>query len=79
MEDWEEVRRVKEGAEAELLGLPGVVGVDVGYKQVGGRETDVPAIRVYVRSKRDVPEGDAVPRQIGNVPTDVIERDFILH
>jgi len=78
-EDLSEIRRIKAEAEEDLLKLPGVTGVDVGYKSVGGQETDVMAIRVYVEEKKDVPEEDAVPEQIRGVPTDVIQRRFVLH
>jgi hypothetical protein len=75
----DEIRRIKAEVEAQLLKLPGVTGVDVGYKYVGGKKTDVLAIRVYVEHKRDVPARDAVPKQIRDIPTDVIERRFVLH
>jgi len=75
----DEITRVKTEVEAELLKLPGVTGVDVGYKYVDGKKTDVVAIRVYVKKKRDVPEKDAIPKKIRDIPTDVIEREFVLH
>jgi len=75
----EEVKRIKAAAEAELLKLPEVTGVDIGHKVVGGRKTDDLAIIVYVAKKGDVPADQAVPRQIQGVPTDVIERRFVLH
>ncbi len=73
------IQRIKAEAEASLLKLPGVTGVGVGYKEVGGHKTDVLAIRVYVERKHDVPAEQAVPKQIQGVPTDVIERRFLLH
>jgi hypothetical protein len=79
MKNLDEIRRIKAEVEEELLKLPGVTGVDVGYKYVGGKKTDVVAIRVYVEEKKDVPEEDAVPKQIQGVPTDVIQRRFVLH
>lgn len=75
----DEIMRVKTEVEAELLKLPGVTGVDVGYKYVGGKKTDVIAIRVYVRRKRNVSEKEAIPKQICGIPTDVIESEFVLH
>jgi hypothetical protein len=75
----DEIIHLKNEVEAELLKLPGVTGVDVGYKYVDGKKTDVLAIRVYVQKKRDMPEKDAIPQMIQDVPTDVIERHFILH
>jgi hypothetical protein len=74
-----ELRRTKEEVEADLLARPGVTGVDIGYKEVGGRPTDVVAIRVLVAEKRDVAPGEAIPPEIGGYPTDVIARRFQLH
>jgi hypothetical protein len=74
-----ELRQVKEEVEAELLARPGVTGVDIGYKEVGGHPTDVVAIRVLVEEKRDSPPDEAIPPEIGGHPTDVIERRFELH
>jgi hypothetical protein len=79
MKSLDEIIRVKTEVEAELLKLPGVTGVDVGYKYVGGKKTDVLAIRVYVKQKRNVSEKEAIPRNIQDIPTDVIERKFVLH
>lgn len=80
MTSLEEIGRVKQKVEKDLLKLPGVTGVDIGYKYVGGKKTEVLAIRVYVEKKmKDVPEKEAIPKQIDNIPTDVIERRFVLH
>lgn len=75
----DEIRHIKTEVEAELLKLPGVTGVDVGYKYVGGKKTNTLAIRVYVEEKKDVSEEDAVPKRIRDIPTDVIQRRFVLH
>jgi hypothetical protein len=69
----------KESIEDELLQRPGVTGVDVGYKYVGGQRTEEIAIRVLVRSKKNVPRAQQVPETIDGIPTDVIERTFELH
>jgi len=45
------VQEVKETHEAELLGLPNVVGVGVGYKQTEDETSDTLAVIVYVRRK----------------------------
>jgi hypothetical protein len=74
----ERARRVKEDVERELLSLPGVTGVGVGYKYVGGKKTDQVAIIVHVKRKpRDVPAAALVPKTIRGVPTDVVERRFL--
>jgi hypothetical protein len=74
-----EIRRIKEEVESQLLKLPGVNGVDIGPKIVGGRETGQMVIRVYVTKKHDVPEAEAIPKEIQGIPTDVIERRYELH
>lgn len=45
------VQEVKQSHEEELLELPNVVGVGVGYKETGGETTDTLAVIVYVRRK----------------------------
>jgi hypothetical protein len=79
MANLEEIGRIKDEAERELLKRPGVTGVDVGPKYVGGKETNTLAIRVYVEKKKEVQGTSAIPKQIQGVPTDVIERKFVLH
>jgi hypothetical protein len=74
-----ELRRAKSVAERELLNRPGVTGVDIGYKEVGGSPTNLMAIRVLVNHKRDVPPPERIPETIEGFPTDVIERRFELH
>jgi hypothetical protein len=78
MTSLEDVRCIKEAAEPRLLSLPGVQGVSVGYKQVGGKPTGTLAIIVYVEKKQDVPARDAIPAEIQGVPTDVVEARFTL-
>ena len=73
------VRQVKEEVEDEWLQWPGVTGVDVGYKIVGGKKTDQPAILVYVKKKGRYLLQHEIPKTVGEVPTDVIERTFVLH
>ena len=71
--------RVKQAAEAELLARPGVTGVDIGFKEVGGKPTGTLAIRVLVAEKKAVPKTQLIPSTIEGIPTDVIERKFELH
>jgi hypothetical protein len=75
----DEVRRIKQEVEGDLLKRNGVVGVDVGYKYVGGERTGEIAIRVLVRKKKDVSGRQRIPRTIQGVKTDVIEREIELH
>jgi hypothetical protein len=72
--------RAKESVEDEILKQPGITGVGVGYKYVGGKRTDQISVQVFVKSKKKtVPKGEMIPAAIGGVPTDVIERTFVPH
>jgi len=51
-----ELEQAKARAEERLLGLPGVSGVDIGFKEVGGEPTDQLAIRVLVQEKKPLEE-----------------------
>jgi hypothetical protein len=58
----------------EILARPGVSGIEVGYRLVGGRPTNELAICVHVTNKReDVPPEERIPEEIGGFKTDVIE------
>jgi hypothetical protein len=72
----EEALRVKERIEAEILGRPGVTGIDVGYYHSAGPESREPAIRIYVADRGAAPP---FPEEIDGVPVVVIERRFELH
>ncbi|WP_156138642.1 chymotrypsin family serine protease [Microbacterium mangrovi] len=75
----EELVAIKDRAEAEYLSRPGVTGIDVGYKYVGGEQTDEVAIRVHVKQKKaTVAKAQLVPAQIDGVVTDVLQRDYQL-
>src|SRR3989442_7892255 len=70
------VRSVKAANEAAIFARANVVGVAVGNKVIGGRETEEACIVVFVEAKR--PEAqlrhrDVVPKALGGVPTDVVE------
>jgi hypothetical protein len=77
MKTLEEIRPIKEAAEDDLLKLPNVVGVDIGRKIMGGKETEELAILVLVSSKEDVPRAQMAPEVIDGVKTDVIERHYV--
>jgi hypothetical protein len=70
------VRAAKAANEAAIFARANVVGVAVGNKVIGGRETDETCIVVFVEAKR--PEAqlrhrDIVPRAVGGVRTDIVE------
>jgi hypothetical protein len=68
------LRRAKESVEREFLDREGVLGVDIGLKEVKGEPTDTLSIRVLVANKRDVPKDQQIPSQVRGQPTDVIQR-----
>ncbi|WP_413543942.1 hypothetical protein [Citricoccus nitrophenolicus] len=70
------IKPVKEHAEDELLGRPGVVGVDLGEKVRGGRGTGEPSILIFVTRKKpeaELASDELIPAEIEGVPTDVQE------
>ncbi|HEX5493977.1 MAG TPA: hypothetical protein VFX70_05300 [Mycobacteriales bacterium] len=71
-----EVVPLKQVVENDLLRLPNVTGVDVGYKEIGGEQTNEMAILVFVREKGNFDEPDRIPARIQHVRTDVIEAVF---
>jgi hypothetical protein len=67
---------IKQAVEQKLIALPGVTGVDVGLKRVGGEDTSVHAILVFVAHKGVFEPQHRIPERIEGVPTDVIEAVF---
>ena len=72
----DEVRHIKKKVEMELLGYPGVTGVDIGYKTVDGNKTDILAIIICVANKHDVSLEETLPTEIEGVPVDVVQMSF---
>ncbi len=72
----DQATQIKSRHELEWLKLPGVTGVDVGYRIVNGRPTDEIVIRVYVETLGKAP---SLPTAVEGVPVVVIERRFMLH
>jgi len=72
----EEVKKVKEKHEQELMSKAGVVGCSIGYKQIDGKKTGKLSIVCYVKKKKKE-EGikikDVIPTEIEGIPTDVVE------
>jgi hypothetical protein len=77
MKALDDIIKQKEVSQASLLKLPGVTGIDVGYKYVGGQRTDEVSIRVMVtKKKKTVPVKQRIPAKIKGIKTDVIQRIF---
>jgi len=80
MESLHQIVAAKETVEADLLQRPGVTGVAVGYKYVGGQRTDQVAIVVFVKEKKkNVPKAEMIPAKLHGQPTDVIQRTYVPH
>jgi hypothetical protein len=76
--DFQRLIPVRDRFQDDLLAIPGVTGVGVGLKEIGGEQQPTPAILVFVKRKGQYRPGDEIPRTVGDVPTDVIEADFKL-
>ncbi len=73
---WDGVRAAKALHETDLLARANVVGVAIGHKVVGGRETEEKCVVVFVDHKRALDElkkRDRVPSSLEGVRTDVVE------
>lgn len=79
MKKQDEVIKIKESAEKELLKLVGVTGIDVGYAKSEDEESNEMVIRIYVANREDVPKKLADMREIQGVRVVLIERRFELH
>jgi hypothetical protein len=72
----EEIKKIKEKHEQELMNKTGVVGCSIGYKEINGKKTDKLSIVCYVKEKKkeaDLKSKDIIPREIERIPTDVVE------
>ena len=72
----EEVRKIKEKYEKELMSISGVIGCGIGYKYVYGKKTDDLCIICYVKkkkSKENLKKKDLIPEMIEGILIDVIE------
>lgn len=68
--------QVKRAHQAELMAKANVVGVGVGFRQVGGQRTETVALVVMVSRKLPATQlapQDILPREIEGVPVDVQE------
>jgi predicted GIY-YIG superfamily endonuclease len=71
-----EIEKVKQGIEADLLKREHVHSVGIGYKNVGGKETEELAIVVFTARKQNeaaLSSEAIIPKAIQGVKTDVVE------
>ncbi len=72
----QKVSQVKRAYQAELMAKANVVGVGVGFRQVGGQRTETVALVVMVARKlpaEQLAPQDMLPKEIEGVPVDVQE------
>jgi len=72
----ERVTEVKRKHEKDLMRLPNVVAVGVGFRTRGGARTGEACIVVSVKAKvpaSQLKPGQAIPSSIEGVPVDVVE------
>jgi len=68
--------RILRRHERKLLSMENVVGTGLGYKIIGGRITNEPAIIILVKEKkpeRELSRSQILPKKLEDVMTDVIE------
>jgi hypothetical protein len=79
----EQIARLKASlptVRAQLQGIPGVIDVFVGIREVGGMATEDVVFQVYVQRKKpldQVAPDQRIPRIIAGTPTDVISAEGI--
>lgn len=72
----EKAQAAKNAHEAELMSMPNVVGVGIGFRQKGGVRANEVALVVMVTQKLSpslLAPDDAIPAVIDGVPVDVQE------
>jgi hypothetical protein len=72
----EQVTKIKERYEKELMKLANVIGVGIGFKQKMGQPTDEVALVVNVSQKKplaDLSQPDIIPSELDGVSVDVQE------
>jgi hypothetical protein len=75
----EELRALKKRIRDQYFDRPGIVGISVGFKTVGDKQTDELVIRFHVARKGHYAKEDAIPAEIEGVKTDVVETVIFAH
>lgn len=78
--DMESIAAVQTESESKLLELPNVVGVAIGTKFKGDKDTGEPCLTAMVAAKLDrafLSKDELVPKKVKDVPTDVVETGYI--
>lgn len=76
----DDVRKELVKAKKDLLSKGNVVSVGVGYKSSGGKKTEKLSLICSVEQKKPkevIAQKDIIPREIGGIPTDVVQTGVI--
>ena len=71
-----DIQKIIEKYEKDLLLLPNVTGVGIGYKITRGIQKNALCLKVYVRKKvpsQELPKNQIIPAQLNGILTDVEE------
>jgi hypothetical protein len=77
-------REVLEGNWKNLLKYPNVLNTGIGTKIIGGIDTKIPCITIYVKKKvheKLLATTDLLPKKLESIPIDVVElntEDWVL-
>ncbi len=77
-QEYQKILEVKRAIEDGLLAIPGVHGVSIGSKRVGGQPTDRMAIAVHLTKKRpleEIAENERILPEYQSIPTDIMEHE----
>jgi len=75
-EEQEKLPKVHAEVERELKKIPGVIAVDIGFKEKDGKLTDIISFIVYVQEKKnegELPADQIIPKEMYGVKTDVVK------
>ncbi len=75
MADFKTISMLRQKAQKDILKKANVVGVGVGFKEVGGKKTDELALKVLVREKAPISalsSKDLIPKEMDGIRTDVL-------
>ena len=71
-----DIQKIIEKYEKDLLLLPNVTGVGIGYKITRGIQKNALCLKFYVRKKvpsQELPKNQIIPAQLNGILTDVEE------
>jgi hypothetical protein len=82
MNNYDEIKKIKEENKEKLFSHKGVHAVGIGYRKIGGKDTEDLAILVYIDGKKPaaaLEAGQLIPSKIRNVLVDIIDSPPLRH